>query len=172
MTEADNTPNNEPEPKKDDAPKMVNMTQDEFNKIVSVRIDRAVHATEEKARKQAELDKLDGEARAKKEYEIKLDEIAKERDEAVKGLRMSNARAGLAERGLNADFAKWVIGDDDDATKANIDALSKMVDSQVAAKTEAGLHKGAPKAPTDGGAPNTNAAKEQIFKAFGVKAKQ
>ena len=168
MTETEKTPTNEPEPKKDDEPKMVNMTQDEFNKIVSARIDRAVHATEEKARKQAELDKLDGEARTKKEYELKLDEIAKQRDEAVKGLRLSNARAGLAERGHNAEFAQWVIGDDDDATKANIDALSKMVDAQVAAKTEAGLHKGAPKAPTEGGAPDTD-AKDQIFRAFGVK---
>lgn len=161
-----------------DEPKTVSMTQDALDKLISERVNRAVTtakgkwdkekaAADKEAAEKADLEKLEGEARAKKEYELAQKKLTEERDAAYKDLRLMKARATLAEKGLNADFASTMVGADDEQTKKNIDALEKMVNDQVQAKAAESLKKGAP--PTPNSNEGGNGIKDVIFDAFNLK---
>jgi hypothetical protein len=129
-------------------------TQEELDAIVKERLAREqkkyaelLKAQEAERTQKAELEKLEGIERIKKESELSLKKVAEERDSYLKELRLANARIQLSEHDLPASFAETVLGADDEDTTKKILELSKLVESQVAVKVTGALHKGAPNMP-------------------------
>lgn len=129
-------------------------TQEELDAVLKDRLAREqkkyaelLKAQEAERTQKAELEKLEGIERVKKESELSLKKVAEERDNYLKELRLANARVQLSEHDLPASFAETVLGADDEDTTKKILELSKLVESQVAVKVTGALHKGAPKQP-------------------------
>ena len=129
-------------------------TQEDLDAIVKERLAREqkkyaelLKAQEAERTQKAELEKLEGIERVKKESELSLKKVAEERDGYLKELRLANARVQLSEHDLPASFAETVLGADDEDTTKKIVELSKLVESQVAVKVTGALHKGAPNLP-------------------------
>lgn len=129
-------------------------TQEDLDAIVKERLAREqkkyaelLKAQEAERTQKAELEKLEGIERVKKESELSLKKVAEERDGYLKELRLANARVQLSEHDLPASFAETVLGADDEDTTKKILELSKLVESQVAVKVTGALHKGAPNLP-------------------------
>lgn len=136
-------------------------TQEELDKIVQDRLaqhTRKVEREQERLRResqeQADLEKLQGEERLKKQYEMDKSRLEQERDTYLRDLRLARAESMLASKGLDPKFAPNMIGATDEETKANIDALEKLVGDMVAAKTKEALAKGAPPAGNGGNPQN------------------
>ena len=149
MTDESNNPEPNPEPAK-------TFTQEELDKIVQERLaqltrkfEREQEDSKRKAKEQADLEKLQGEERIKKQYELDRTKLTEERDGYLRELKLARAESMLASKGLDTKFAPTMIGDSDDSTKANIEALEKLIGDMVTAKTKEALAKGAP--PANGG---------------------
>lgn len=158
-------------------PQPVSMTQDELDKLISERIERARKSwtaekdkADEEARKQAEIEKLEGAQKLEAQYKLQFEKLSAERDESLRQLRIANARADLSSRGLDPTFAETLIGKDEASTKANIDSFQKMVDAQVGEKVKAGLAKGAPPASAGASGGEEDPIKTAINKGFGIKS--
>lgn len=128
-------------------------TQDEVDKIVSARLkaERERREREDKARadeaaEQARIAKLEGEERVKAEYEKQVKARDSELAELKRTLAVTRAQGELAKRGLPADFASNLIGEDDEHTDANIAAFSKSVSDLVARQVSESLNRGTPPA--------------------------
>lgn len=150
-------------------------TQEDVDRIVQERLAQAKRKTDKeledqrkKAQEQADLDKLQGEERLKKEHELERAKLAEERDAYHRELRLARAESMLATRGLDPKFAPNMIGQTDEDTKANIDALEKLVADAVAAKTKSALSKGAP--PAGSGASTKSSLMDMARKAAGLKS--
>ena len=149
-------------------------TQEELDKIIQERlaqftrkVEREQEATRKRAQEQSDLEKLQGEERLKKEHEMERAKIAEERDTYLRELRLARAESMLATKGLDPKFAPNMIGQTDEDTKANIDALEKLVAETVATKTKDALSKGAP--PAGSGASAKTDLRSIAFKAAGLK---
>lgn len=136
-------------------------TQAELDKIVQERLaqfkrkaEKEAEDARKKAEDQASLEKLQGEERLKKQFEMDKAKLEQERDTFLRDLRLARAESMLASKGLDAKFAPNMIGATDEETKANIDALEKLVGDMVAAKTKEALAKGAPPAGNGGNPQN------------------
>ena len=150
MTETEVAQNPET-PKTTETPKT--FTQDELDRIVQDRLaqyTRKVEREQEDARRrsqeQADLEKLQGEERLKKQFDLDRSKLVEERDGYLRELRLARAESVLASKGLDPKFAPNMVGATDEDTKANIESLERMVAEMVAAKTKDALSKGAPPA--------------------------
>lgn len=154
----------------------VQMSQADLDRLISERVERARRTwsaeqakADESARRQAEIEKLEGTKRLEAQYKLDLEKVSSERDSAVKALRTANARAELSARGLDASFADILVASDEETTRANIESFQRMVDEQVAAKVRAGLHTGAPPAASEAAEGGQDPIKSAIYRGFGIK---
>lgn len=129
--------------------------QEKINEIISKRLAErdAKHAKDletlnAKHKRDLEMSKLDEESRLKAEMEDQLKQSTQRAEAAEHKLRIASAERELAKAGLDTSLAETIMGEDDDAMKANIEALSKtakaMADRMYAERVGAS---GAPKAP-------------------------
>lgn len=149
-------------------------TQEELDKIVQDRLaqhTRKVEREQERLRReskeQADLEKLQGEERLKKQFEMDRAKLEQERDTYLRELRLARAESVLASKGLDPKFAAHMIGTTDEETQSNIASLEKLVSEQVASRTKEALSKGAPPAGS-GGSPQ-NDLLSVARKAAGLK---
>lgn len=145
-------------------PEVKTFTQEELDKIISERMNRA-KASEEKAIQEA-LDKakaeweesqristLQGEERMKAEFQKELSKAQKTADttsqqlaNVQRELAVTKAQAQLAALDLPTEFASNFLGKDDAETTQNIQGFSAKVNELVAAKVNESLARGAPSA--------------------------
>lgn len=126
-------------------PKEKTFSQAEVEKMIQDRLNREKKAAE----KQKEIDSLEGEAKLKAQFDSQIEQMRSERDEVQKALRIANAGVELSKLGFSPDFAPMMIGEDEEATKANINNLAEMVNKQVQEIVASKMKKGAPPVPED-----------------------
>lgn len=142
-------------------------TQAEVEKMIQERLNREKRAAE----KQKEIDSLEGEAKLKAQFDSQMEQMRSERDEAQKALRIAKAGVELSKLGFSPDFAPMMIGEDDEATKKNIDNLAEMVNKQVQEIVASKMKKGAPPVPE--GAPSEGQAlRDKMRAAAGLAPKK
>lgn len=142
-------------------------TQAEVEKMIQERLNREKRAAE----KQKEIDNLEGEAKLKAQFDSQMEQMRSERDEAQKALRIAKAGVELSKLGFSPDFAPMMIGEDDEATKKNIDNLAEMVNKQVQEIVASKMKKGAPPVPE--GAPSEGQAlRDKMRAAAGLAPKK
>ena len=142
-------------------------TQAEVEKMIQERLNREKRAAE----KQKEIDSLEGEAKLKAQFDSQMEQMRSERDEAQKALRIAKAGVELSKLGFSPDFASMMIGEDDEATKKNIDNLAEMVNKQVQEIVASKMKKGAPPVPE--GAPSEGQAlRDKMRAAAGLAPKK
>ena len=142
-------------------------TQAEVEKMIQERLNREKRAAE----KQKEIDSLEGEAKLKAQFDSQMEQMRSERDEAQKALRSAKAGVELSKLGFSPDFAPMMIGEDDEATKKNIDNLAEMVNKQVQEIVASKMKKGAPPVPE--GAPSEgHALRDKMRAAAGLAPKK
>lgn len=153
-------------------------TQAELDEIIRDRLAKAekskARAIQDALREQEEAQRiasLEGEEKLKAQHAAQLAKIQKEREEesnALAAIRrelaMSRAEARLAGLNLPTGFAANMLGEDDEATNANIDVFHKAVNDLVAAKVAEGLHRGAPPA----GGTDRSVIDAELDKAMGI----
>lgn len=151
-------------------------TQDELNDIISKEKAKLKASFEAKAKEQAEkeaeareLERLDGEAKLKKQWEIRERELSERATKAERDLAVSNARAMLASKGYGdvSDIAPYLVGEDAEQTEGNISKFDQMVQKLVAQQVAGNLAKGTPPDPA-GGAPASDKDFEALRKAMGL----
>lgn len=164
MTDATEAPKNPADPVPDSTPdKHLNISQDELDRVVTKERKKwEAHYQEDlrKQREQQDLAKLEGEARLKREWEIKERELKEAKEVAERKLAISIVESKLATMGYSevTDIAPFLIGEDEKATEANVASFGKMVKSLVASEVAKGLASGAPADPSAGSRPDANAA--------------
>lgn len=153
--------------------KVVSMSQDELNRIISERLDKAKRSWDKEAadRHKAEedkaaIDKLQGEEKLKKQHQLEVEKLQQERDAFQRELKIAKAETVLSSKGLDPQFASHLIGANDEETNANIERFAKMVENQVAKTIKESTAKGAPPVPNSTG---SDPIKDQIMRGFGVQ---
>lgn len=147
-------------------------TQEELNRIVArekAQVKAAYDKQEAEKRKQAEIEKLDGEERIKAQYQADLDKERNARAEAEKNLRIARAGTSLSKLGYDPEFAPMMAGATDEETEANITRLDQMIKGQVTKIVQASNKRGAPPVPEGG--PKGSSLRDEIFKAAGLNKK-
>lgn len=126
-------------------------TQADVDEIVRKRLAeekaRQEKAEQKRAEQQAEAERLaglQGEERVKAEYDSRMKAKEDELNDMKRQLAMSRAESMLSAQGLPTELASNVIGEDDEKTKANIDALSKSINAVVNQRVSDGLSHGTP----------------------------
>ena len=161
------TPTPTPEPR--------TFTQDDLNRIVSKekeslksRYEAEIAEMKRKDAESKEIERLQGEERLKKEYEIKERELTEAKVKAERALAMANVRASLASKGYGdlGDMASNFIGQDADTTEKNIVAFDQMVQRLVSERVAGNLAKGAPPESKD---TSVDADMAMLRKAVGLK---
>lgn len=151
-------------------------TQDELNDIISKEKAKMKASYEREQKEQAkkdaeaqELARLDGEAKLRKEWEIKERELSERATKAEHDLAVSNARASLSAKGYTdvAEIAQYLIGKDSDETEANVSKFDKMVQKIVADQVSKNMNRGTPPDPS-AGATSASADEEALRKAMGL----
>lgn len=134
-------------------PEPKTFTQDDLNRIVSKekeslksRYEAEIAEMKRKDAESKEIERLQGEERLKKEFEIKERELTEAKTKAERALAIANVRSSLASKGYGdlGDMASNFIGADADATEQNIVAFDQMVQKLVSEKVSSNLAKGAP----------------------------
>lgn len=153
--------------------KVVSMTQEDLDRIISERLDKAKRswdkaaADKQKAEEdKAAIDRLQGEEKLKKQHQIEVEKLQQERDTYQRELRIAKAETVLSSKGLDPQFASTLIGATDEETNANIDSFAKMVEAQVSKTIKATTAKGAPPVPNS---TSSDPIKDQIMRGFGVQ---
>lgn len=150
-------------------------TQTDFNAKISKRLaeersrrDREEKEKEKKLEEQARIAKLEGEERIRAEYEAKLKEIQESEAQAKRALAISKVETMLSAQKLPPELAPNFLGEDDDATKSNVDAFVKAVSALVAKQVSEGLNHGTP--PASGGTPSAeDAIAAKLDRLMGIK---
>ena len=151
-------------------------TQDELNDIISKEKAKLKASFDREQREQAkkdaeaqELARLDGEAKLRKEWEIKERELSERATKAEHDLAVSNARAMLSAKGYSdiADIAPYLIGKDADETELNVSRFDQMVQKLVSAQVAGNLNRGTPPDPSAGASP-ANADEVALRRAMGL----
>ena len=142
-------------------------TQAEVEKMIQERLNREKRAAE----KQKEIDSLEGEAKLKAQFDSQMEQMRSERDEAQKALCIAKAGVELSKLGFSPDFAPMMIGEDEEATKANIDNLAEMVNKQVQEIVASKMKKGAPPVP-EGAPTEGQALRDKMRAAAGLAPKK
>lgn len=159
MTQGTNTDDKGTEvPKTGDDPETKTYSKDEIQAMLNelagkVREEeraKAKKAADEKAKKDAEAARiaaLEGEERLKEEHRIALEEVQRQRDEALHVVAVSNAKAVLSAKGYGdvADaIAPNLLGADEETTAKNIAAFDAVIQKMIADKVGQNLHRGTP----------------------------
>lgn len=156
-------------------PEPKTFTQDDLNRIVSKekeslksRYEAEIAEMKRKDAESKEIERLQGEERLKKEFEIKERELTEAKTKAERALAIANVRSSLASKGYGdlGDMASNFIGQDADATEKNIVAFDQMVQRLVSEKVAGNLAKGAP--PESKGASDDSEV-ANLRKAMGLK---
>lgn len=131
-------------------------TQADLDALITKRLaeersrrDREEKEKAKKVEEQAKLAKLEGEERIRAEYEAKLKEIQESEAQAKRSLAISKVETMLSAQRLPPELAPNLLGEDDEATKSNVDAFVKAVSAEVAKQVAEGLSHGTP--PSSGG---------------------
>lgn len=166
----------EPTPEtKTDEPKM--LSQDEVDKIVAkekakarASVEREFQEQAKKEAEQRELERLQGEERVKREWEIKERELTERAKKAEQELAISRAQAMLASKGYGelTEFAANFVGADEKATEDNVAKFDQAVQKLVSAKVSQNLNHGAPPDPNAGGQSKKDDLEAIISKAMGL----
>ena len=165
----------EPTPTPTPTPEPKTFTQDDLNRIVSKekeslksRYEAEIAEMKRKDAESKEIERLQGEERLKKEFEIKERELTEAKVKAERALAMANVRASLASKGYGdlGDMASNFIGTDADATEKNVVAFDQMVQRLVSERVAGNLAKGAPPESKD---TSRDADVAMLRKAVGLK---
>lgn len=154
---ASNTQTPDPEPED----KGKTFTQDELNEIISKEKAKLKASYEQKQKEQAkkdaeakELERLEGEAKLKKQFEIRERELMEAKEKAEHELAVSNVKAELSRLGYSSvsDIAPSLIGQDEEETKGNVAKFDQMVQALVSEQVSKNMNRGAPPDPEAGSA--------------------
>lgn len=158
-------------------------TQEELDDIVKERVrqekersnkavDEAVAKALAKDKEKQRIEALQGEERLRAEFEAKIqasESDAKDKSDrlasALRDLAVYKATTELAKLDLPTEVAPQMIGEDEAATKRNIEAFSKAFNEAVNKRVAESIAKGAPNV---GGQPGEEAWKTDLRKAFGL----
>ena len=156
-------------------PEPKTFTQDDLNRIVSKekeslksRYEAEIAEMKRKDAESKEIERLQGEERLKKEFEIKERELTEAKTKAERALAIANVRSSLASKGYGdlGDMASNFIGQDADATEKNVVAFDQMVQRLVSERVAGNLAKGAPPESKD---TSRDADVAMLRKAVGLK---
>ena len=156
-------------------PEPKTFTQDDLNRIVSKekeslksRYEAEIAEMKRKDAESKEIERLQGEERLKKEFEIKERELVEAKTKAERALAIANIRSSLASKGYGdlGDMASNFIGADADTTEKNIVAFDQMVQRLVSERVAGNLAKGAPPESKD---TSRDADVAMLRKAVGLK---
>lgn len=157
--------------------------QEKFNRLLAKRLEREKATSERERQKAIEealkaerdkvaMERMTADEKAEALHRQEMDKLTKERDaqakalaEARRELALSKAQAKMASMGLPPELAANVLGEDDDATDANIATLSKTVNDLVSRRVGESLSHGAPRA---GGSKVPDAVEAALDKAMGI----
>lgn len=135
-----------------DVDKIVSERVNKLNESTQRKIDEAVAAALEEEREKSKLASLEGEDKLKATYEGKLKkqtaEMAKTAEELQKAraeLSKSRAEAQLAANSLPPELAPAIIGENDEATAANIKMVLDCINAEVTKRVNEALSRGPPK---------------------------
>ncbi len=150
-------------------------TQADLDALITKRLaeersrrDREEKEKAKKVEEQAKIAKLEGEERIRAEYEAKLKEIQESEAVAKRALAISKVETMLSSQGIPSELAPNLLGEDDDATKSNVDAFVKAVSALVAKQVAEGLNHGTP--PASGGTPSAeDAIAAKLDRLMGIK---
>ena len=150
-------------------------TQADLDALITKRLaeersrrDREEKEKAKKVEEQAKIAKLEGEERIRAEYEAKLKEIQESEAQAKRALSISKVETMLSAQRLPPELAPNLLGEDDEATKSNVDAFVKAVSAEVAKQVAEGLNHGTP--PAKGGNPSDkDALAAKIDRIMGIK---
>lgn len=120
--EATKPPEPSPEPEKPGK----TFTQDELDAIIQKRLDRALSKAEQERKEAEELAKLSEKERSQKEMEKREQEIELERQSIRRERLELQTTKELTTRGLDPDFAPFVLREDAETTKEAIDRLQSL----------------------------------------------
>ncbi|MCL2148922.1 MAG: DUF4355 domain-containing protein, partial [Methanomassiliicoccaceae archaeon] len=132
--------------------KPLSMTQDELNALIGKvragakeRHDKELAKAREGWERERKLASMKEEERAAAERDMELERLSGELAASRRELRTRAAEAELAKLELDPALAGAVLGDNDEATAANIAALKKQVDGMVKRQLDGMIGAGAPK---------------------------
>ena len=141
-------------------------TQAEVDEIINKRLakEKATREREEsekeaERKKQAEIDRLDGEEKLKAQYQMSLDKERSARSDAERKLRIANTGVSLSKLGYDSAFAEILARDNDEDTDAMVTKFDKMVKELVKSEVLKTQSHGAPPIP-DGG---SHSARDDIL---------
>ena len=97
---------------------------------------------------------MEGEAKLKKQFEIRERELTEAKEKAEHDLAVSNVKAELSRLGYSAvsDIAPSLIGKDEEETKGNVAKFDQMVQALVSEQVSKNMNRGAPPDPEAGSA--------------------
>lgn len=149
-------------------------TQDDFDRAMAKerkKWEARYEEADRKAREEKDLERLEGEAKLQRQWEIRERELKQAKEEAERKLAISSVESKLATMGYSEikDIAPALIGEDESATDANVTAFGKMVQTLVAAEVSKSLAAGPPADPSAGNRPDPNATlKQEMRQAAGL----
>lgn len=128
-------------------------SQKELDAMISKRLseerarrEREDQAKADEAAEKARIAAMEGEDKVRAEWAQERKQRDAELAELKHRLAVSRAEGKLAEASLPKEFASNLIGEDDDATDANIARFSEAVSKLVATKVSENLNRGTPPA--------------------------
>lgn len=97
---------------------------------------KAEQEKQDAIQKAQERAKMSADERAKAEQADRQKEMEAQRQELAQQLREVQTKNLLIDKGISLDMLPLLMGDNDDATQANIDQLNKFVDKKVHEATQ------------------------------------
>ncbi|WP_194190374.1 DUF4355 domain-containing protein [Clostridium chrysemydis] len=143
-------------------------TQEEMDKIIAKRLAKEKQKAEAEKAEAEKLAKMTAEEKAKFEFEKMKADFEADRKEFARQKMTLEVTKQLTEKELPSSLAEYLVTDDAETTKANIENVSTILNSWlevVLTKKVAG------KAPTSAGKVETTITKEQ-FKNMGFIEQQ
>ncbi len=117
-------------------------TQEEIDTMIKNRLDRAMKKADEERKQAEELAKLSEKERIQKEMELKEREIEEERASIRRERLELQTSKELSARGLDSEFAPYVIRENAETTKEAIDNLQALWQKSVEAAVNSRLKSG------------------------------
>lgn len=109
-------------------------TQDQLDKIIQDRLDRAMKKADEDRKQAEELAKLSEKERAKKELEIKEKELEEERKLFYRERLELQTSKELDKLGLPIAFTEYVMGANAEETQTRITEFTKVWETELEAR--------------------------------------
>jgi len=126
--------------------KTLTMTQEELDKVIQKRLDRALKKADEEKAEAEKLAKMSAEERAKAEFANEKSKFEEERLLHQREKLELQTVKELATKGLPTEFSKLILSDSAESTMANLKefegqwqtALDKAVTEKLKGKTPSG----------------------------------